>query len=187
MSLPKYKYLLTYRLAEIIFDLEVEFEKQYLSGFEHRRTREQRYQSARSGKQNIMEGVGQSNTSKKGEMKLLGVSLGSFEELLGDNEDFLRQRNIPIWSKDHPKIQEYRKIAYNLSHIRNLSDLGHLKEKPILPDNPAEAANFLLTLCHMETYLLSRQIESLEKKFVKTGGFTEKLYNSRVNYRKSPK
>ena len=187
MSLPKYKYLLTYRLAEIIFDLEVEFEKRFLVGFEHRRTREQRYQAARSGKQNIVEGVGQSNTSKKGEMKLLGVSLGSYEELLNDDEDFLRQRNLQIWSKDQAKIKEYRKTAYRLSHLSNLSDLGHLKEKPILPDNPAEAANLLLTLCHMETYLLSRQIESLEKKFAKTGGFTEKLYNSRVNYRKSPK
>ena len=154
MSLPKYKYLLTYRYAEIIFDLEDEFEKWFLSGFEHRRTREQRYQAARSGKQNIAEGVGQSDTSKKGEIKLLGVSLGSFEELLNDNEDFLRQRKLPIWSKDNPKVQVLRKIAYRLSHLSNLSDLGHLKEKPILPDNPAEAANFLLTLCHMETYLL---------------------------------
>lgn len=96
MGLPKYKYLVTYRLAEIIFDLEEQFEKKFFSGVEYRRLREQRYHAARSSKQCIAEGVGQSETSKKGEMKMLGVSNGSYEELLQDNEDFLRQRNLVI-------------------------------------------------------------------------------------------
>ena len=184
MSLPKYKYLLTYRYAEIIFDLENEFEIRFLAGFENRRTREQRYQAARSGKQNIIEAVGVSATSKKSEMKLLGVSMGSYEELLGDNEDFLRQRKLEIWSKTDIRVLRLREKGYRLSNLRNLSDLGHLKEKPILPKDPEEAANFMLTLCHLETYLLSRQIASLENIFVKEGGFTEKLYNSRTNYRR---
>src|SRR3989338_5569335 len=102
MSLPKYKYLVTYRLGEIIFDLEEQFERKFLPGVEHRRTREQRFHAARSSKQCIAEGVGQSDTSKKGEMKMLGVSKGSYEELLQDNEDFLRQRGLEIWDKKDP-------------------------------------------------------------------------------------
>src|SRR3990167_5401104 len=82
-DMNKVKYLLTYRYAEIIHDLTVEFTKTYvlssLSGLSHLRNRpdfrtaDQMNQAARSGKQNIVEGVGQSNTSIKGLIKLLGV------------------------------------------------------------------------------------------------------------------
>lgn len=82
MSLPKYKYLLTYRYAEIIQDLTVEFCKKYIDY--KSRTRDQMIQSGRSGKQNIVEAVGESDTTKKGEIKLLGISKGSFEELLSN-------------------------------------------------------------------------------------------------------
>ncbi len=178
MSLPKYKYLLTYRYAEIIHDLTVEFCQKYIDY--RSRTKDQMEQAARSGKQNIVEGVEQSDTSKKGEIKLLGVAKASFEELLMDFEDYLRQHNLEIYPKTHPKITGFRQIAYRLSHLSNLSDLGHLKEKPVLPENSPDAANFLLTLCHMETYLLSKQIASLENRFVKEGGYTENLFKKRL-------
>ncbi len=137
-------------------------------------------QAARSGKQNIVEGVGQSDTSKKGEIKLLGVAKASFEELLTDYEDYLRQHNFEIYPKTHSKITGFRQTAYRLSNISNLSHLGNLKEKPILPINSAEAANFLLTLCHLVTYLLSKQIASLENRFIKEGGYTENLFKKRL-------
>src|SRR3972149_5607211 len=105
----KVKYLLTYRYAEIIHDLTVEFTKAYLMGnlstlrnlsnkADYRQV-DQMNQAARSGKQNIVEGVGQSQTSKSGEIKLLGVSEASFEELLSDLEDFLRQNKLEIYPK----------------------------------------------------------------------------------------
>jgi four helix bundle suffix protein len=146
-------------------------------------------QGARSGKQCIVEAVGQSDTSKKGEIKLLGVAKASFEELLTDYEDYLRQHNFQIYPKTHPKVTGFRQTAYRLSYLSNLSYLGHLKEKPVLPDNPQDAANFLLTLCHMETYLLSKQIASLENRFVRQGGYTENLFKKRfqVKIDQSPK
>jgi len=140
-------------------------------------------QAARSGKQNIIEGVGQSQTSKKGEIKLLGVSMASLEELLADYEDFLRQRKLEIWLKTDRRIAEFRKNSFRLTSLSNLSDLGNLKEKPILPENPQEAANFLLTLCHQATFLLNRQIKALEEKFIKEGGFSENLFKRRLNDR----
>jgi four helix bundle protein len=94
--LPKYKYLLTYRYTEIIHDLTVAFCQTFLFNLDYRRTREQMIQAARSGKQNIIEGVGQGRTSKKGEIKLLGVAKASLDELLADYEDFLRQRKLNI-------------------------------------------------------------------------------------------
>ena len=80
--LPKHKYLLTYRYTEIIHDLTVQFCEKFMPGFDQRRNREQMIQAGRSGKQNIVEGVGQSKTSKKGEIKLLGVANASLEEIM---------------------------------------------------------------------------------------------------------
>ncbi|TSC65725.1 MAG: hypothetical protein CEO21_347 [Microgenomates group bacterium Gr01-1014_80] len=187
----KVKFLLTYRYAEIIHDLTISFTKRYilsdLSNLRHLRERKPDYrqadqmnQSARSGKQNIVEGVGQSQTSKKGEIKLLGVAMASFEELLMDCEDFLRQNNFEIYPKTDLRIAKFKQIAYRLTDLRNLSDLGFLIERPVLPDNPQDAANFLLTLCHQETYLLNKQIQSLEERFIKEGGYTENLFQRRL-------
>lgn len=190
--LPKHKYLLTYRYSEIIHDLTVEFCKRFLGylgnlgnlrEIPQRRTIDQMVQAARSGKQNIVEGVGQSRTSKKGEIKLLGVAEASIEELITDYEDFLRQRKLAVWPKTHPKIQSFRKRAVFLTSLSNLSDLGDLREKPKLPEDQETAANLLLTLCHMATYLLSRQIIKAEDDFVKTGGYTENLFKKRLQAR----
>lgn len=189
MTLPKHKYLLTYRYSEIIHDLTVEFCQRFLGylgnlgnlrEIPQRRTIDQMVQAARSGKQNIVEGVGQSRTSKKGEIKLLGVAEASIEELITDYEDFLRQRKLAVWPKSHPKIQAFRKRAAFLTDLGNLSDLGDLREKPRLPQDPETAANLLLTLCHMATYLLSRQIQKAENDFIEKGGFTENLFQKRL-------
>ncbi len=174
----KVKYLLTYRYSEIIHDLTVEFSQKYVRHYS--RTRDQMDQAARSGKQNIVEGVGQSQTSKKGEIKLLGVAKASLEELLSDYEDFLRQNDFEIYPKASLQVSKFRQKAFELSNLRNLSDLGNLLEKPQLPGNPQDDANFLLTLCHQATFLLDRQIKALEERFINEGGFTENLFLKRL-------
>lgn len=141
-------------------------------------------QAARSGKQNIVEGVAQSQTSKKGEIKLLGVAKASFEELTSDYEDYLRQHSLEVFPRGHPKVSTFQSTAYHLSDLRNLSDLGNLKEKPLLPGNQCDDANFLLTLCHIETYLLHKQIVAAENKFVTEGGYTENLFHKRLKHLK---
>lgn len=189
----KVKYLLTYRYAEIIHDLTVEFTRKYVLGSlsnlgrfrSDYRTADQMNQAARSGKQNIIEGVGQSKTSQKGLIKLLGVANASFEELLADYEDFLRQNNLSIYPKSDSRVTKFRQLAYRLSDLGNLSALGEFKEKPKLFDNPEDDANFLLTLCHQETYLLSRQIKAAEAKFIKEGGYSETLFRKRIEFRKN--
>lgn len=192
----KVKFLLTYRYAEIIQDLNVQFTKNYLSGnlsilrnlsnlkdrVDYRQI-DQMNQAARSGKQNIVEGVGQAQTSKSGEIKLLGVAKASFEELLSDFEDFLRQNDLEIYAKTDLRVTKFRQLAYKLSDLRNLSDLGNLIEKPKLFGNPQDDANFLLTLCHLETFLLDKQIKAAIEKFAKEGGLNEKLYAMRTKKR----
>jgi len=172
--LPKYKYLLTYRYSEIVHDLTAEFCNLHISKFS--RTYDQMVQAARSGKQNIVEGVGQSVTSKKGELKLLGVAKASIEELITDFEDFLRQKGLEIWPKTHSKIKDFRALGI-------LATKNYPLKLIKLPKSPLEAANLLLTLCHQLTFLLDRQISSLEEKFVREGGFSENLLRRRLGNR----
>lgn len=167
-----YKYLKTYQLALVNYDLTVEFCKRYISKFS--RTYDQMVQAARSGKQNIAEGY--LEKSLKGYIKLLGVSRGSFGELLEDYEDFARQRKIPIWDKDKARdIREIREMRE-----KSKPDNPYI---PNLPDNPELVVNLLLTLINQENYLLDRQIASLEEKFIREGGYTENLFRKRLKER----
>ncbi len=179
------KKLLSYRYAEIIFDLGYEFVKKYIDY--KSRTKDQLEQALRSGKQNIVEGVSVGFTSKSSEIKLLGVSKGSFEEAQSDFEDYLRVNNLETYLKTDPKVTKFRQQAYQLSNLNNLSSLGYLIEKPKLPGNPQDDANFLLTLCHIVTFLLDKQIKASIAKFEKEGGISEKLRADRIKYLKSLK
>lgn len=135
-------------------------------------------QAGRSGKQNIVEGYSQ-GTSLKGYIKLLGVSKGSFQELLEDYEDFLRQRKLELLGKEDPKVRKFREF-------RVFRDNKGWLNSPISlidPNNPKEFSNLLITLLRQELYLLARQIAALEEKFVKEGGFTESLFKRRLTYR----
>lgn len=175
MTVAGYKYLKTYQLSTVVYDLTIEFCRRFLSGFEPRRTREQMIQAARSGKQNIAEGY--SEKSLKSYIKLLGVAYASLEELLEDFRDSLRQRKLQIWDKNNPKIREFRgfRVFWDFEKSPNSPNT------PILPKDPEEAANLILTVGHQCSYLLNKQIESLEKKFVEEGGYTEKLFHKRLD------
>ena len=48
-----------------------------------------------------------------------------------------------------------------------------------------KTGNMMLTLCHQATYLLNKQIEALEEKHLREGGYSEKLYNRRKEYIKA--
>jgi four helix bundle suffix protein len=191
-AMNKVKYLLTYRYSEIVHDLTVAFCKSYvLSHLSNLgdlrpdyRTADQMNQAARSCKQNIVEAVSKDSTSNQGVIKLLGVARASCEELISDFEDFLRQRDFRIFAKESPQVANFRKIGYRISHLSNLSNLGELKEKPKLFGEPEKDANFLLTLCHLLSYLLDKQIKSAENKFVRVGGYTERLAKRRREFRK---
>lgn len=98
MSLPGYKYLKTYQLAVVIFDLTMEFVRLYIDS--RSRTKDQMEQAVRSGKQNIVEGY--LEKSLKMYIKLVGVSRGSFGELLEDFLDFARLKGIPHQSGKLP-------------------------------------------------------------------------------------
>ena len=170
-----YRELQSYRMAEIVFDATAVFCDRFID--RRSRTHDQMVQAARSGKQNIAEGSMASGTSKKSEIKLMGVARASLEELLLDFQDFLRLKGLPLWSKDHAKAQEVRKLAY-------ASDRSYTTYKTYFESSPEVAANAAICLIHQTNYLPDQQLRALEKQFLKEGGFTERLYRTRLKVRK---
>jgi restriction system protein len=105
-----YRELKSFQHAELVYDSTVKFCDRFID--KRSRTHDQMVQAACSGRQNIAEGSQASGTSKKFELKLVGVARASLEELLLDYEDFLRQRGFKLWGKDHPTSQVVRRLAY---------------------------------------------------------------------------
>jgi restriction system protein len=162
-------------MAEIVFDATVMFCNRFISL--RSRTHDQMVQAARSGKQNIAEGCMASGTSKKTEIQLISVARASLEELLLDYQDFLRLQKMAVWAKDHPEAQKVRALCY--SKNRSCSTYGSYFDS-----GTAEiAANTIICLIHQTSYLLDQQLRTLEKGFVQEGGFTERLYYARSEYR----
>jgi restriction system protein len=136
-------------------------------------------QAARSGKQNIAEGSMASGTSRKTELKLVGVARASLEELLVDYQDFLRQHGLSLWGKNHPKAQGVRqRVCW--------SNRSYSTYKDLVEGSPETAANALICLIHQANYLLDQQLRQLDKQFREEGGFTERLYRARTRNNRSP-
>ena len=169
-----YRNLKSYQTTTLIYDLTVEFCKTYMTYGSNQsyRTTDQMIQAARSGRQNIAEGSQASGTSKKTEIKLVGVARASLEELLIDYEDFLRQRGLKLWEKEDPRAKAVRALAYK-------SDKTYETYKTYL-SYPESAANCIICLIHQTNYLLDRQIAALEEKFIKEGGYSENLFKRRL-------
>ena len=171
-----YRKLKSYQNAEIVYDATVKFCDRFVD--RRSRTHDQMVQAARSGKQNIAEGSMASGTSKKTELKLVGVARASLEELLLDFEDFLRQHGLALWDKEHPTAQAVRKLVYRTNR-------SYETYKPYIENSPPEvAANTLICLINQTNYLLDQQLRQLEQQFVDEGGFTERLYRTRLEARK---
>ena len=163
-----YRDLKSYQQASIIYDFTAEFCNFYID--KKSRTTDQMVQAARSGKQNIVEGSS-NRTSEKSELKLLGVARASFQELLEDYEDFLRQRGLPLWAKDSKEAREVRDLAY-------MSNKSYSTYRSYL-ENPETAANAAICMINQVNFLLDRQISACEKEFVSKGGYAENLSKKR--------
>lgn len=179
-----YRKLRSFRCAQLVYDLTVVFCERFID--KRSRTRDQMVQAARSGVQNIAEGSMASATSKKAELKLTGVARASLEELLLDFQDFLRHRGLRVWHKDSPEALAVRKRY--LSHKSDKSD-GH--DRPDESDpysvktcSAEEAANRIICLINQASYLLGRQLLTLEQQFLSEGGFTERLHRERQSRRR---
>lgn len=169
--------LRAHEAAEIVYDATVVFCDRFID--RRSRTHDQMVQAARSGKQNIVEGSAAAGTSSKTELRLIGVARASFEELLADYRDFLRQRRLAQWSKDHPQTQEIRRLAYQENRT-------YKTYRPYFEEAaPEVAANAAICLTCQATYLLDRLIQQLERTFIEHGGISERMLAARLRHRES--
>ncbi|MEI7621236.1 MAG: four helix bundle suffix domain-containing protein [Candidatus Moraniibacteriota bacterium] len=168
-----YRDLKSFQMSTLVYDLTVEFCKKFLDY--KSRTNDQMVQAARSGRQNIAEGSRAAGTSKNTELKLTNVARASLEELLLDYEDFLRQRNLPLWTKDFPQARAVRNLCYqNPPYATYQSYLSDAES----------AANMLVCLIHQTNYLLDKQLAKLSVDFVQQGGFNERMHQKRSEWRR---
>ena len=171
-----YRELQSYQMSEIVFDATSVFCERFID--RRSRTHDQTVQASRSGKQNIAEGSMASGTSKKIELKLIGIARASLEELLLDFQDYLRKQGLTLWGKDHPKAKAVRALCYK----KNRSYRTY-KSYIEAPASSEIAANTIICVIHQTNYLLDQQLRALEKTFLHEGGFTERLYRTRSQMR----
>lgn len=193
-----YRELKSYQQATVVYDLTVAFCDRYVEDRTNRTNQSYKYysrmsdqmiQAARSGKQNIVEGSSE-RTSEKSELKLLGVARASFQELLEDYEDFLRQRALKQWDRNDQRALEVRNLYK--SNWTDRSDTSYRLDRTNKTDrtymtylsDPAEAANAAVCLINQVNFLLDRQIRAAEAQFVSEGGYTENLRKKREAERK---
>jgi len=143
------------------------------------RTRDQMEQSARSGKQNIVEGSLASATSKKTEIHLTNVARASIGELHEDYKDFLRLRRLPIWAKDDPRMLSIRALGTEKAIYESYQSY-------IESDDPEIVGNVMVCLCAQAGYLLDQQIRELEQAFLQDGGIRERMTRARLEARGEP-
>lgn len=167
-----YQTLLSYQKAEVVYDITFRFAHKFLARTD--RTIDQMIQSARSGKQNILEGSKAALTSKETEIKLTSVGRASLEELLADYRDYLRVRDHAIWSKDSKEAQYVRQLGCKTPHTFELY-------RKIMDTRPPEViANIAICLIHQTNYLIDQQLRRLEKDFLEQGGLRERMFKARL-------
>lgn len=177
-----YEYLLAYKLTVPIYDYTVEFTQLHFPNLSNypNRTRDQMVQAARSAMSNIVEG--NKHVSLKGYIYLSGIARGSLEELLKDYQTFARQNKLKVLNPSQAKSQ-IREIKVIWGIIRSAPTLPGRPNFPSLPNHPEHQVNLMITLVSQANYLVDKLIASLKEKHTREGGFTEKLYKNRVEYR----
>jgi four helix bundle suffix protein len=176
-----YQTLLSFQKAEVVYDITFRFAHKYLSKGD--RTIDQMIQSARSGKQNILEGSKAATTSKEMEIKLTNVARASLEELLRDYRDYLRVRDLRLWDKNSKEALFVRELG------RKTPQTFEIYREFVQTRPPEVIANIAICLIHQTNYLLDQQLKTLEKEFIEQGGLRERMTRARLNYRnqRSPK
>ncbi len=165
-----------YQKSEVLYQLTIVFCERFLPKHGDR-TVDQMVQAARSGKQNIVEGLGDGVASVEMQLRLLNVARSSILELREDYRDFAIAHNIPLWDDSHPR---YGAMVDYCKYHNSLEDYSSFFTRW----GKDEMVNCAITLCHMTDTLMNRYIKTLDEAFVKEGGIKERMHAARTGYRK---
>ncbi len=167
-----YQTLLSFQKAEVVYDITFRFAHKYLARGD--RTVDQMIQSARSVKQNILEGSKAAQTSKEMEIKLTNVGRASLEEWLRDYYDYLRVRDHLLWDKESKEARFVRQLG------RKTPQTFEIYREFVETRPPEVIANIAICLIHQANYLIDQQLKTLEKEFIEQGGLRERMTRVRL-------
>lgn len=173
---PNWETLAFYRKSDVLYRLTVHFARKYLSYKD--RTVDQMVQAARSGKQNIVEGMADGVTSSEMEIKLINVARGSIQELREDYVDYLATRGLILWDRSNPRQQQL--LEFCRTH-NNVDDYTPLFKKA----NDEELCNLAITLCHQVDKMICTWLNTLEETFREEGGIKERMTAVRMGRRQT--
>ena len=173
---PKWQDLWFYQKSEVLYQMTFVFCERFLPKYGDR-TVDQMVQAARSGKQNIVEGNEDGKTSTEMELKLLNTARASIGELRQDFEDYLKSRNLHVWTREDARFQPMQ--VFTKAH-NTLADYEPYFQKW----NAEVMANVGLTLCYQVDTMMNKYMEGLERTFVTEGGIKERMHQARTGYRK---
>ena len=165
-----------YQKTEVAYVLTFHFVKRFLPA-KGDRTVDQMLQAARSGKQNIIEGLADGITSTEMQLKLLNIARSSLKELRADYEDYLQTRHLTVWNTQHPRYDEMLQFCRNHNLVADYEPFFNKW-------NDEELCNIALTLLHMTDRMMKTYLTALDKQFVTQGGIKERMYAARTGYRK---
>ena len=166
-----------YQKSEVLYHLTFAFCQRFLPQHGDR-TVDQMVQAARSGKQNIIEGTEDGETSSEMHIKLLNVARSSLQELREDYRDYLLSRMLRIWESSHPRYRAMQDFCRGHNRVEDY--------QPFFQKwNDEEMANIALTLCYQTDTMLHKVLLRMEKEFVEQGGIKERMYAARTGYRQA--
>lgn len=168
--------LFFYQKSNTLYQLTYIFCQRFLPAHGDR-TVDQMVQAARSGKQNIVEGLADGITSTEMQLKLLNVARASLQELKEDYSDFLIAKKLQKWDTGHPRYDQMLQFCRQHNVIDDYQPYFSIW-------NAEEMANIGYTLCKMNDKMLYSFINTLEKDFVTQGGIKERMHAARTAYRK---
>jgi len=164
-----------YQKTEVLYQLTYVFCQRFLPAHGDR-TVDQMVQAARSGKQNIIEGTEDGETSTEMHVKLLNGARASLQELREDYRDYLLAHALPIWEKSHPRYASMQTFCREHNRMEDY--------QPFLQKwSDEEMANTALTLCYQTDTMLHKVLLRMEKEFVEQGGIKERMHAARTGYR----
>ena len=167
--------LLFYKKSVILYDITYYFCSHYLNGAKDR-TVDQMLQAARSGKQNIVEGLNDGSTSTEMAIKLLNVARSSLAELQEDYQDYLRTRGLIQWNEGHPRFEKMREYCYQ---HHNLEDYQAFFDRW----DEETFSNIALTLIHQADKGMTTYLAKMEQDFLTHGGIREAMSTVRKKKR----
>lgn len=172
-----YTELRFYKRSDVLYQLTQVFCQRYLPLYGDR-TVDQMVQSARSTKQNIVEGSSDGQTSMESELMLLGIARGSNLELLEDYQDYLKRKGMKEWFGSNERFDALHRFCQDHT---SWEDYQPLTAKM----NDEELANMAICLCNQVNKALNKYIEKKDREFTTEGGIRERMTAARLGQRET--